>query len=521
MVKPSFHKYIQFIKLRSEHILCALIFFFLLLFGILTLNTYGIHVDDFSLAKQGMLVSNKLLDPTNNSYVTNGFMRYYSPFFEVFAHLIISYFGIAFDTLNYYLARKFLIYLSFLSGLTFYYLILRKYFPVKTSVLGTASLFLIPSFFGYASVTSKEIPLISFTIISIYFLLGYYNQSNYRNLILHGLFLGIAIAIRPSALVLIPITALIFINIFFRKLQKKKKPNISIISSLLASIFIFFLVIIIPSFVFDPFLWEYPIENYKSRLDFMSNFDMGGSIMIMGETMRISESRTIDMFLLGVRKIPESFIFLLIVGAVSSLINLINRKLKNTELIIVATLWISLPLITIFIKETKFYNFRHLLIFLPPIGILTTFGINYLINKKNLMIKNSAYMLVVAGLIISFINIRYLFPYEVSYFNSISGGLEKNSSLYSNYPEGIAEKEAIQFLCNSNDEIYKISGPFVGMYIPFYCPNKVIYEPDYTKSNFVITYDFYEELIEVPAGAELIGQIERENASILNIYKHN
>lgn len=509
----------HYIKQHSEQIFCILILTCLFIFGFLNLNNYGIHVDDFSLAKQGQLVTNKLVDPTNDSYATNRFMRFYSPFFEVYSHLLISYFGIIFGTLKYYLARKLIIYITFLSGLTFYYLILRKYFSFKTSVLGTASLFLIPSFFGYASVTTKEIPLISFTIISIYFLLNYFKHTNYKNLFLHGLFMGIAIAVRPSALILTPITALVILYISYKKFRSKDENHLKTLSTLILSSILLLLIIIIPSFILDPFLWNTPIENYKARLDFMTNFDMGGSIMVMGEIMKIADSRTIDMFILGFKKIPEYFILLVILGFILSIYNLFSKRLHKMSILVISFLWLLIPLGLVFMSQTKFYNFRHLLIFLPPIGIIATFAIDFLVNHKNIPIRILSTISIVAGIIISVYNIHNLFPYEVTYFNKISGGLSVNSKDYTNYPEGLAEAEAIKNLCATQDTSFKISGPFVNIYIPYYCPDKAIFVAEYEKSDFIISYDFYEKLIEIPENAELIDVITRGETSILNIYR--
>lgn len=110
---------------RKELIFLTFVCAVLLIFGLLSLDNYGIHVDDFSLATYGRLVTNNLVDPGNNNYAGYGIMRFYSPFFETFSHILISYLGIQSSTLDYFYARKVLIYLTFLAGLFFYYLLLR------------------------------------------------------------------------------------------------------------------------------------------------------------------------------------------------------------------------------------------------------------------------------------------------------------------------------------------------------------------------------------------------------------
>lgn len=503
----------KFIEPHKELFFLVLSLGLYLFFGITTLSKYGIHVDDFSLANYGQLVSYNLVDPLNEDYM-GSFMRYYGPTFEVFSHLLISYFGIPPTTLTYFLVRKLIIFITYLSAIGFFYFLLRKYFTMKVSVLGTVNLFLIPSLFGYGSITSKEIPLLSFSIISIFFIVNYFETKEIKNLIFHSISFGLALAIRPTALTLLPIS-LLFIVLSDLNI---KKLSLSFLLKKMVLVVLMFIVTLIPLLILDPFLHTNPILHFLSRIEFMSNFDMGGFILVKGNVMKISESNTLDMFILGVRKLPEIFILLTLIGALGPTYRFIKTKDKRLLLFIITLLWFFLPFLTVLIKGTKFYNFRHLLIFLPPLGILSTFGIDFLINRRAIFISKLALFLILIGLFISLINIYKLFPYEITYFNRISGGLPLNSKLYTNYPEGLAEGEAISKLCSKEKEPFKLSGPFVDLYIPYYCPNKAIYTENYVDSNFIITYDFYEKLTPIPEKANLIDKIEREDTSILNIY---
>lgn len=501
-------------KLRL--LLGIFIILLLAIWGITTLRYYGIHVDDFSLAKYGELVSYRIVDPRNEAYLSYGHMKYYSPFFEVGTHLIISFFGVEVNTLSFFYFRKLLIYTTFVIGVIYYYLILRKFFTTRIAFLSTASVYLIPSFFGYASITSKEIPLLSFTIVGVYYLLKYFSDHNLKSLLLHSVFIGIAIAIRPSALTFLPITILIIVWVIIIKSKNTKTKKM--VKAVCYSI-IFSIVVAIPSLILDPYLREDPVNRYPERLEFMSNFDMGGSIMIMGEIMEIADSKTVDIFVLGIKKLPEYFIILIILGTVLSLYNLFFKRDHKTRLVTLTFLWLLIPLLLIFVNQTKFYNFRHLLVFLPPLGILAAFAVDFLIRHQNIFLRRISTLFIIIGLIVSAYNIFNLFPYEITYFNKVSGGLAENSKNYTNYPEGLAEAEAIKNLCVNQNSTFKLSGPFVELYIPYYCPGKAIFVDNYAESDFIITYDFYEKLRNLPSNAKLVSAITREGAFILNTYK--
>lgn len=507
-------------KTNREKLFIATLFLTFSLYGLFTLKAYGIHVDDFVQAKYGELISLKLVNPNNNNYLNLSNLRFYGSLYEVFLHLIISFFGLTRDTIEFFYARKFVTYIIFLFGCLFYYLLLRRHFNFFVSSIATFLLFSIPSYFGYAQVTTKEIPLISFTIISMYFLDRYLKEANRRNIFLHFLFLSVAIAIRPSALTYLPITLLFILTDEIKNYQGLKQYFKKRGSPLLVNLIIAVVTFTAVVLIFDPHLREDPFNRYIERLEFMSSFDNGGSIMIDGQVMKVSESKTADMFIIGLKKVPEIFILFSLIGLISGTVVLYKTPLKKTftknRLFIIGFLWLLIPLLSVFIKETKFYNFRHLLIFLPPLGIFLAYGINLILKRKDYLGKVFVWILIL-GSIYQTYTIFKLFPYEITYFNEISGGLQRNSELYSNYPEGLAEAEAIIKVCEEDEEAL-ISGPFVSIYLPYYCQNAK-YSDKYEQSDYIITYDFYQKLQPVPKDAKLMNTINRDDASILNTYK--
>lgn len=505
---------------RKEIILCVIAFLFMLIFGVISLNNYGIHIDDFIQAKYGELVSLKLVTPHNNDYLSLSNLRYYGPIYEVLLHIGISFFGIARESIEYFYMRKFITYLTFLVGCLFFYLLMRRYFKLFPSFFSTFLLFLIPTFFGYAQVTTKEIPLISFTIIAFYFLDKYIDNTNRVNLLWHTLFLSLAIAIRPSALMYVPITVL-FVLVSEAKAYSDSHTSLKKrIIYLTTNIFLAFVIFTIIHLAFDPYLRDNPLQKYSARLEFMSTFDNGGSIMINGEVMRVADTKTKDMFIYGLRKIPEVFLLFSFIGFIVGVLKMLKIPLKKiflkNSLFVYGVLWLFLPLIAIFVKETKFYNFRHLLIFLPPLGIFVAYALNFVFNNKTWRL--CLIIIVIIASIQQVFTLYRLFPYEITYFNNISGGMKTNSTLYSNYPEGLAEAEAIKKLCKKDSPI-TLAGPFVNLYLPYYCSNAK-YTDNYENAEYIVTYDFYEKLMPIPETATYIDSIQREDASILNIYKN-
>ncbi|HRP36895.1 MAG TPA: hypothetical protein PLS50_03735, partial [Candidatus Dojkabacteria bacterium] len=110
------------IKINRESLFIAILFLIFSLYGLFTLKVYGIHVDDFVQAKYGELISLKLVNPNNNDYLNLSNLRFYGPIYEVFLHLIISFFGLTRETIDFFYTRKFITYIIFLIGCLFYYL---------------------------------------------------------------------------------------------------------------------------------------------------------------------------------------------------------------------------------------------------------------------------------------------------------------------------------------------------------------------------------------------------------------
>ena len=395
----------------------------------------------------------------------------------------------------------------------------------KLVAIGTLFLLLCPPLLGFSAVTSKEIPLIALTMISIYCLVKYFQEHKKLNLALHIIYLALACMVRLSALSYLCLTlyVIFIVNLEFNNL-KRSLFSIAILSFL--STTLLFCIII----GFDPLTWSDPINVLISRIHFMTNFDNGGSLFYNSSVIKLANAKAYMNLFYGVRKIPDLILILAVISILIFSYRFINNKennivnkLKNFPQIIIF-MWFFVPLLLILYNNSVTYSIRHLLIFVPPLIMMATLGMQYAyqaVENSKLLIKILQVILIANFIYLGYQNFT-LHPYEISYFNLLSGGLQKNYTRFVTEPDTLSFSEAAKWLCKKNgpdNVVY--SGPFINRYVNLYCPEDthLFYADDYNKADLVVTYYFYAKSIPVPHGYKNIFDIQRQGINLLMVYK--
>ena len=190
---------------------------------------------------------------------------------------------------------------------------------------------------------------------------------------------------------------------------------------------LYFVIYFLTVYIFWPFLWSSPIDNFIISLKSFSNYGWGGSVLYLGNYVKASSLpwHYIPVWILV--SMPIMIIIFFSLG-LSSAIFLFFKKLTNLSE--KTKLWSNtnekrdffmlfyflIPLFTVIILDSTLYGgWRHLY-FLYPCLIYFVI-ISY--EKLKIHFKKIFLVLFVASLMINVSNLIKLHPYQSVYFNSL------------------------------------------------------------------------------------------------------
>ena len=240
-------------KIFEERIIVPLFFLIYFTIGIIIVRDYGIAFDENMQREIGQnridYIINFFLNifsqsaNTSNEGVTIKWPEY-GAFFEVFALWIEKLFGFS-DTRSQFFLRHHLIFLtSFIGSIFFYLLVIKRFSSWKLALLGTILLVTSPRIFASGFYNSKDIILMYFFIINIFFGIIFLEKPNYKNAIIFSFVSAFCIGIRVAG-ILVPF--LILFLLWIKTLRKDYMSKIIKPIILFIILSFFFIVLLWPS----------------------------------------------------------------------------------------------------------------------------------------------------------------------------------------------------------------------------------------------------------------------------------
>ena len=98
--------------------------------------------------------------------------------------------------MSYINAFHVLIILAALAGLFFFFKLVSLMFESRTALFASALLMLHPIFFAHSQYNSKDIPLLSGFVTTLFFLYSGFRQRKFWKIILAGLIFGLTLDVR-------------------------------------------------------------------------------------------------------------------------------------------------------------------------------------------------------------------------------------------------------------------------------------------------------------------------------------
>jgi hypothetical protein len=333
----------------------------------------------------------------------------------------------------YYLKHLLSFFIFLLSSIFFFKILIERYNNFLFSYLGLILYVTTPRIFG-DSFLYKDVLFLSIFMMMIYFFLRSVEKLNYKNLLFFSFFTALSINLRIFA-VIIPFLFLFIIiikNFYLKNLKNNYKE-----------IIYYFFLLLIFIYIFWPYLWENPLENFLNLFKSL-NRDLI-DVKIFYYNSYISNKTLPTSYILNWIFIssPLFYSFLFTIGYFLCFYRLCKRYISIKKYSFYHDLWrgdkeekdfIFLFLLTIFFVffmffNAPFYNGWRLVyffnIFIIYFSINLLFKLNiYFIKKK----YNYIFIFFIVYLVFyNIYSIIKMHPYQSIYFNSFISKKMKNS----------------------------------------------------------------------------------------------
>jgi hypothetical protein len=342
-----------------------------------------------------------------------------------------------------YELRHLVTFLIFYTGLIFFYLEIKQTLKSKyLALIGTLFLFLSPRIMGHSFYNSKDIPLMSFFIIAMYFINLSISNPKYKNVILAAVTTSLALTTRiVGSMLPVIYICLVGLNLVTKKGEKAK------IKPVLLKTTVYLVTLILTTTLIWPILWKNPIQNFKAAFEQMSKYPQKTTTLYFGK--KISSLEVPWHYIPGwvlVTTPPIYFLFFIL--GISNALK--NKNLKESTAYI---LWLLIPLAAvIYLKSTLYNGLRQMFFIYPPIILISLYGIKGMWESQRKILKVVALFLAILSIGISTYKIYKYHPHQYVYFNFLAGD---KSNIHKNFELdywGSAYKQGLEYIEENVDK---------------------------------------------------------------------
>jgi hypothetical protein len=325
------------------------------------------------------------------------------------------------STRDIYIFHHLMVWFTFLVGLSAMYLIVNLIYGRKFLALFAASLLLLsPRIFAEGFYNTKDIPFMSFLLLSAYFIVKAMRSENrIKYLVVAGVVTGFATDIRILGLVELPIASGILIILALRNRIPARRITKDISTYLAVSL--------LTVYSLFPYLWGNPIRNLVHVVQSMSNYPWTGYMLFDGRRIQAQHLPWYYLPKWISVTTPIVYLLLMIVGLYAYLIRYffslkkLQYELSDIEDVYLLSMAI-LPLsIIIILHSTVYDSWRHVFFIYPYLLLLAIKGFVFLES-----LLNSYKYLLVFVVMIALSNVLIWMgtnnPMQNLYFNQIARG---------------------------------------------------------------------------------------------------
>jgi hypothetical protein len=402
---------------KNETICVSLLIMINLIVGIESLSDYGESWDEarlYSYADQSVQAYHALFDPKIHVDFGDDDLRYYGPAYLMGTSLLVHGFQNLFPQVPRIDLWHMGNFLCFQFGLICFYFLARRFTGILPALATTALLSSQPLLWGHSFINPKDIPFMTFFMISILAGLKMLDELEKQDFLLKtlmnnswfyvaGIFLGLTISIR-----ILGLTAgiIVLFHLFLSNPHKALRLS-----------YAYFGLAMIISFLTWPYLWASPIINFLKGLYVMLKFQWIGHVLFDGMYYRNDQVPRTYCPQLFSMQLTEPALILFGAGSLMLLLTSLRRKYK--DLIILILVWLVVPVTFILVKGINLYdNTRQLLFIFPPVFLIISVGLELIFVRLKPLWAQILIILII--LFPGASGIVEYHPFEYTYYNFFS-----------------------------------------------------------------------------------------------------
>lgn len=394
--------------------------------GIATMNDYGEttdekfdqHIGEFYYYNWGR----KGIEGLKERFIP--LQRNYGPFFDIITvasnDILYKKFGIIKNPVASYHFPVLII-----STIAIYIVFLFAYFNwgLIPGILSSFTLSLLPRFIGDSQNNLKDTPLMTFFSITLLLFFFAVKKKKLFLYVFAGIFLGLTYAIRVNALLILPIVLIWHLVSNKLNFTEIKKTIIGFCLSISSA----FLTILVswPYYRYDP------ITRFAETYSIFKNHEWNEYVLYLGQHYRghdIPWHYPLIMF--GVTT-PIFYLILIVLGACLVFYSIFCNTRYKSSLVFVL-IWIILPPLTQAVSGAPMYDgIRHYLSILPSLALIigfTVWQIGVFLSRLRFKYKKYILIFYVTFILLNYVNLLRininLHPYQIVYFNELTGGVK-------------------------------------------------------------------------------------------------
>jgi len=445
--------FLKMLYAKSQFICVGLFFIFLMLLGLFIHKDYGPSIDDFMNRQRGIVTLNYLGNyfqlpliqqnhellkykslPDLPNYIHRGDLRFgdaeHGPFFAELAvslERIFNIGGLQGDLREILHFHHLLSYFAVLLGVfAIFAMAKRRFNDWRIGLLSAVFFTLSPRLFAESFYNVNDLVFLSLCAISLNQIILLLFRPSIFFIILAGLTSALAIDIRIMGIIFIPITIFVLLILFLNKNLSK--------TQFLKYLILYFASLILVIFLFWPWLWISPVNNFISALALMSHVNQSGTFLYFGDF--VTNSKIPWHYLpswIGLTT-PPFYLFLWTIGFFITLRQLVVnnflfwKDINELQDLIFLAFFIFPILLIILMNSVIFDGWRHVYFIYPAFLLTATKGWVYLfyLVKKLMYLKIFLVLILISSILsTSYILVKF-HPYQNVYFNFFAGTDWKN-----------------------------------------------------------------------------------------------
>lgn len=392
----------------------------------LTFQDYGIGWDESIHSEYAELVIEYFRSGGENTQCNRFFnLPMYSPAFDLVAALLYSRFPeYQFEVRHALSAALGLLTVPAL------YLLGKLLGDAWVGVIGGACLLLLPRFYGHAFVNMKDIPFACLFAWSMYALTALFTRRafTWKEIILCGLAMGLTVFVRPGGWLLLGVIY-VAVRTYCDFVDRDRQVNRIPMGRQLTMFGLAWLIMVATW----PWAHANLIMNPIRAIGAASSFSFVTPVVYGGETVPSDSLPRIYLLKFLLMTTPPAVLLVACVGLTCTVWKQLKRHDPTwTRTMVCLQLWFLLPIVLFIIRRPNVYDgLRHFLFLLPALAIWFGIGARWIICSMPTPLPRSFSVTVLAAVIVWPVNsLVNLHPYQMTFFNSLAGGLVNAEGQY-------------------------------------------------------------------------------------------